>query len=127
RACRGGGDPHPHLPRGRHMSDRNTIQSQLLDTAGFVGTARTLLGEGKSVDLDSLEPRVATVCDDIAKLPPAERSDLKTALLALRDGLGGLADDVRSQQPALARELQSVGVRRHATAAYGALPPKAAK
>lgn len=101
-------------------ADVEALRTRLLEAANMVGTARSLIADGGIVDLSGLDARVQDICKAIPALPPDERDGLKLALIALMDGLGGLAETVKVQHAALAEKLSSVSQGRRAVGAYGA-------
>jgi hypothetical protein len=101
-------------------AEADELRARLLETANLVGTARNLIAEGGVVDLQGLDDRVASICAALPKLPPDEREALKPALIALMDGLGGLADTVKAQHALLADKLSTVSQGSRAAGAYGA-------
>ena len=110
-------------------ADADALRSRLLEAATMVGTAKSLIADGGVVDLAGLDARVQDICKAIPKLPADDRDELKPALIALMDGLGGLAETVRAQHAALAEKLSIVTQGRRAAGAYGAgfaagKPPK---
>lgn len=100
--------------------DTTQVRTGLLEAAAMVGTARSLIAEGKVVDLAGLESRVACVCGQLPSLPAPDRETLKSALIALMDGLGGLAEALNEQHGALAKQLAAVSKGKSAVSAYGA-------
>lgn len=100
--------------------DATELRTRLLEAATLVGTAKSLIAEGSVVDLNGLDARVERICAELPSLPPSERDALKPALIALMDGLGGLAEAVRSQHGALAEKLSAVAQGSRALGAYGA-------
>jgi hypothetical protein len=104
----------------------NALRAQLLEAATLVGTAKSLIAEGSVVDLAGLSARIETVCTALPGLPTAEREELKPALVALMDGLGGLAEAVKTQHTALAGKLSAQSQADRARGAYGAAqkPPR---
>ena len=101
-------------------ANETDLRGRLLEAATLVGTAKTLLAQGNVVELAGLEGRVARICAEIPGLPPAERDGLKPALIALMDGLGGLAEALKAQHQELAARLAGVAKGHRALAAYGA-------
>jgi hypothetical protein len=100
----------------------DALRAQLLEAATLVGTAKSLIVEGSVVDLAGLSARIETVCSALPGLPAAEREELKPALVALMDGLGGLAEAVKAQHGALAGKLSAQSQADRARDAYGAAP-----
>ena len=101
-------------------ADAEALRTRLLEAANMVGTARSLIADGGIVDLSGLDARVQDICKAIPELPRDEREELKLALIALMDGLGGLAETVKVQHAALAEKLSSVSQGHRAVGAYGA-------
>jgi hypothetical protein len=101
-------------------ADAETLRSRLLEAATMVGTARSVIADGGVVDLGGLDARMQDICKAIPDLPPDEREELKPALIALMDGLGGLAETVKVQHAALTEKLLTVTQGRRALGAYGA-------
>jgi len=100
--------------------DADLLRNRLLEAATMVGTAKTLIADGGVVDLAGLDARVQEICKTIPELPASDRDGLKPALIALMDGLGGLAETVKAQHAALAEKLSTVSQGRRAVGAYGA-------
>ena len=101
-------------------TDADALCTRLLEAATLVGTAKSLIADGGIVDLSALDARVRNICQAIPMLPPGERDGLKPALIALMDGLGGLAETVKAQHAMLAEKLSTVSQGRRAVGAYGA-------
>lgn len=101
-------------------ADTDALRNRLLEAATMVGTARSLIADGGVVDLAGLDARVQHICQVIPTLPPDDRDSLKPALIALMDGLGGLAETVKVQHAALAEKLSTVTQGRRVAGAYGA-------
>jgi hypothetical protein len=99
---------------------QDAVRAQLLEAATLVGTAKSLIAEGGVVDLAGLSARIETVCTVLPGLPSTEREALKPALVALMDGLGGLAEAVKAQHSALAEKLTAQSQATRARGAYGA-------
>ena len=110
-------------------ADADALRNRLLEAATLVGTAKSLIAEGGVVDLAGLDSRVQGICQALPDLPGPDREALKPALIALMDGLGGLAEAVKTQHAALAEKLSAVSRGSRALGAYGAglaagKPPK---
>ena len=101
-------------------ADAAEVRTRLLEAATLVGTAKVLIADGSVVDLNGLDARVERICDALPSLPPTERDALKPALIALMDGLGGLAEAVKAQHATLADKLSAVAQGGRALGAYGA-------
>lgn len=101
-------------------AEADTLRSRLLEAATLVGTAKSLIADGGVVDLAGLDARVQTICEALPSLPSPDREALKPALIALMDGLGGLAEAVKAQHAALAERLSAVSRGGRAMGAYGA-------
>ena len=104
----------------------DALRAQLLEAATLVGTAKSLIVEGSVVDLAGLSARIETVCTALPGLPATEREALKPALVALMDGLGGLAEAVKAQHASLTGKLSAQSQASRARGAYGAAqkPPR---
>ncbi len=100
------------------------IRTRLTEVSAVVCMARSLLADGKPVDLSSLQSRVESLCSAMIALPRDDREVIKPNLVALMDELGQLAETVRVQHAALAQRLASVVRGQRAAGAYGA-PVKA--
>jgi hypothetical protein len=98
----------------------DTLRTRLLEAATMVGTAKSLIADGGIVDLSGLDARVRDICKAIPELARDEREELKPALIALMDGLGGLAETIKTQHAMLAEKLSTVSQGRRAVGAYGA-------
>jgi hypothetical protein len=101
-------------------TDAEALRARLLEAATMVGTAKSLIADGGIVDLSGLDARVQNICKAIPALASGERDELKPALIALMDGLGGLAETVKAQHAMLAEKLSNVSQGRRAIGAYGA-------
>lgn len=94
------------------------VEDALRQAAAAIGAARTLLDQGSIVDLTGLEAHVDRACAAIASLPRPERQPLKPALVALIDGLGGLAGELSAQHREITSALTGIGARHQAVSAY---------
>lgn len=96
------------------------IRNRMVEVSAVVCMARSLLADGKPVDLSSLETRVEALCRSLVAMPRDDREEIKPALIGLMDELGRLAETVRAQHAALAERLSTVVRGQRAAGAYGA-------
>lgn len=102
------------------MTPGASIADELRQTAAMVDAARAVVAAGDLVDLDGLDARVRAMMDRLAQLPPADRTDVKPALIALMDAVAAIERAITEQRDAIARELSNLATRRRAVTAYGA-------
>lgn len=102
------------------------IRTRLTEVSAVVCMARSLLADGKPVDLTSLETRVEGLCRSLVVLPRDDREEIKPNLVVLMDELGRLAETVRAQHAALAERLSTVVQGQRAAGAYG-MPSRTAR
>jgi hypothetical protein len=104
------------------MKDVQDVRESIDRAAAAIGTAQTLVAEGKTVDLSGLDEGIATLCADVAALPKDRRTTIKMPLLGLVDGLNRLVDGIRSQHERLSAALNGTTSRRNAVSAYAKGP-----
>lgn len=100
------------------------VRADLDEANTAVGAAKTLLKEGKVIDLSGLETHVETLCTDIGALPPEDRTTLKNSLVALIDELNRLADDIETNNREISEDLRDTSARQRAVTAYRSGGPK---
>ena len=101
------------------MTDITAIRSELQTIASLVAASRTILADGRAVDLTGLDRRVDALCQSLQSLDAKDARTLKPGLIALIDDIEHLKRDLLAQHEALGVELQRLGVAHKATSAYG--------
>ena len=102
------------------MATMTKVRSDLDQASAAVGAARTMVNQGQAVDLTGLESHVETLCTDINRLEPGDRTALKPSLVALIDDLNKLAVNIAERNRAIGEQLRDTGTRERATTAYTA-------
>ncbi len=85
----------------------------------MVAAARSLVAAGHLVDLTTLERNTADLCAAINGLSAEDGREVRPLLISLIDDLDKLADALKERQAELKGELEDLGARQRATAAYG--------
>jgi hypothetical protein len=99
------------------LSSEQVIRQELEKATSLIAGARSLMTEGRSIDLSAVEDRVRIVTESITAAPPEIAASFKEHLKALLDILDSLQADLEEQHSVLESNLNSMK-RRMATSAY---------
>ncbi len=86
-----------------HEDETVAIMVDADKIASLVSTARTLLGDGKLVDLSALEGKVAGLCRRFDNVPPAAAEPFRAAIRAIMADLDLLAAELARQNEGMRR------------------------
>lgn len=100
-------------------TEEQSIQRDLATAATLVHSAREALANGQAADLSDLERRIDGTCRALAGLPRDRARHFEAPLTALIDELDKLSSLLTERHQALEGELDGLGQRRRAVAAYG--------
>lgn len=102
------------------------LEMDLREASEGLAAARSLIEQGRTVQLTGLEKHVAKVCEDVGALPPGDQQRIKTRLVALIDDLNTVAEILTAQHEQMSAELTDLSTRQRAMSAYktlGGKPP----
>ena len=101
------------------MGDLAQIQAKLDEAGAAVQSARTLLSQGRLIDLSGLEKFVENLCGSVAELSSSQSGTIKPALVKLIDELNGLAESITTERDNISGEIKTLSDNKRAASAYG--------
>ncbi|MBL4748501.1 MAG: hypothetical protein JKY17_06995 [Magnetovibrio sp.] len=101
-----------------NMSAEHIIRDELEKAVSLISAARSLMSEGRSIDLSAVEERVRIITETVKSASPEIAVSFKDHLAALLDIIDTLQANLETQHRALEDNLNSMK-RRIATNAYG--------
>lgn len=102
------------------MTEAQQVRDQLIDAATIIGAARSIIADGKLVDLGELESRINELCSALPAVPAGDREEIKGALIEMIEALDKLAAEIKERHGELAEGLKGVSTHKRAVSAYGA-------
>lgn len=102
------------------------VELDLREAAEGLSAAKSLIEQGRTVQLTGLEKHIAKVCEDVGALPSGDQQRIKPRLVALIDDLNTVAEILTSQHDQMSAELTDLSKRHRAMSAYktqGGKPP----
>lgn len=104
------------------MNDVTAIRTEMQTLASLIAATRTILGDGRAVDLTGFDQRVVMLCQSLQSIDNTDAKALKPGLIALIDDIEQLKRDLLAQHDALGIELRRLGVGHSAANAYTRTP-----
>ena len=99
-----------------------TLKQQLISEVAVINTrlsyARNQLGKGEVIQIGSLEPEIAKLCQRIKELPAEDAKQLQNGLLGIVEELDQLENYLRDGLASIKERLGESDVRHRAYHAY---------